>query len=51
VVGVATVIAGGDVGASMVFKMGHRVEAPGSEGTPSKEAEPADLTQGQAGTS
>ena len=37
VVGVATVIAGGDVGASIVFKMGHRVQAPGSD-----EAAPAE---------
>jgi uncharacterized membrane protein len=45
VIGVATVIAGGDVGATMVFKMGHRVQSPGGEGAPSK-AQAAELSPG-----
>ena len=50
VLGVATVIAGGDVGAAMVFKMGHRVEAPGGEAAPSDQAERADLRPGSTTT-
>jgi uncharacterized membrane protein len=45
VLGVATVIAGGDVGATMVFKMGHRVQAPGGE-APSDKPARADLRPG-----
>lgn len=50
VLGVATVIAGGDVGASMVFKMGYRVQGPGGETTPPVQADPAGLSQGSTAT-
>ena len=50
VLGVATVIAGGDVGASMVFKMGYRVQDPGGKTAPAVEGDPAEITQGSAPT-
>ncbi len=45
VVGVATVVAGGDVGATMVFKMGYRVQPPTVEVGGTAEAEPAQAGQ------
>ncbi|HEY3208283.1 MAG TPA: DUF2231 domain-containing protein [Actinomycetota bacterium] len=46
VIGVATVIAGGDVGATMVFKMGYRVQPP-TEGAGSVETEPTEASLGR----
>ncbi len=45
ILGVATVITGGDVGATMVFKMGYRVQSPPVEAGGSVEAEPAEAGQ------
>jgi uncharacterized membrane protein len=50
VLGVAIVIAGGDVGASMVFKMGYRVQPPEAEATPQVQADPAELGSGPTAT-
>jgi uncharacterized membrane protein len=50
VIGVATVIAGGDVGATMVFKMGYRVQGPGGE-VAGSQGDRAEVSQGPAATS
>jgi|SRR5919197_1095916 uncharacterized membrane protein len=48
VIGVATVAAGGDVGASMVFKMGYRVAPGTAEATGTVPRETSDVTSGPA---